>query len=98
MRIAVALVFMAILAGCVTDGGTDDRWAVRRHIDTPAGQAEMAKLKAEAEERSARAAAEPDTRRQRDARYSACLEGNTERKHSARLYGKTHFESETCTW
>ena len=62
MRMLLLLAGLLVLTGCVTDGTSADRWAVRRHIDTPAGQAEMAKAKAEAEERSARAAAEDRNR------------------------------------
>ncbi len=62
MKMPFAFAGLLVLTGCVTDGTSADRWAVRRHIDTPAGQAEMAKAKAEAEERSARAVAEDRNR------------------------------------
>ncbi|MGE3993228.1 hypothetical protein [Pseudorhodoplanes sp.] len=58
MKLPFAMLGLLMLTGCVTDGTSADRWAVRRHIDTPAGQAEMARANAEAEERSARAAAQ----------------------------------------
>jgi hypothetical protein len=96
MKPVIVAIASVILSGCASGSTGDDRWKVKRHIDTPAGQAEMARSKAEAEARSAAGARQSGDRKAREARMVACEERNRNRQHSARLYGHEKYKFESC--
>ena len=92
--IVVALGSTLMLAGCTSDGGN---WTPTRYIDTPAGQAEQARIRAHIASEQARQAPIIAERKRREAAISACQERNWKRKHSAQLYRQTHYEFEVCS-
>lgn len=91
--IVVALGSAMALAGCTSSGN----WTPTRYIDTPAGQAEQARIKAHIAAEQARQAPIIAERKRREAAISACQERNWKRRHTAQLYMKDRYEFEVCS-
>lgn len=91
--IVVALGGTLMFAGCTSSGN----WTPTRYIDTPAGQAEQARIRAHIASEQARQAPIIAERKRREASISACQERNWKRKHTAQLNLRDRYEYEVCS-